>query len=440
VLQEKTFGAKVIDMPKQKRFKTDYKGVFYVEGTPADRKADGKPDGKVERIYYIIYRRDGKLIEEKAGKQYKDDMTPARASMIRADRIRKKAPTNQETREQEQAANEAERAVEEAEQNRWTINRLWNEYKASHPGLKGLVTDENRYEKHIKEPFGDREPHELGSLDVDKLRIGLLKKPRKPVVRKAAAALKPGAAKKTSEPLKPGTVKNALELLRRIINFGVKKNLCTGAGFTIEMPKVNNVKTEDLTPDQLADLINAIGQDTNIHAAIFMKMVLFTGMRRGELFKLRWQDVDFERGFIRIVDPKGGPNQMIPLNESARALLMAHGRVGDSPFVFPGRHGGQRVDIKKQVNRIKERAGIPKEFRALHGLRHVYASMLASSGEVDMYTLQKLLTHKSPIMTQRYAHLRDETLRKASNLAGDIINQAMNGKTETAQINKIIPL
>jgi integrase len=52
--------------------------------------------------------------------------------------------------------------------------------------------------------------------------------------------------------------------------------------------------------------------------------------------------------------------------------------------------------------------------------------MLASSGEVDMYTLQKLLTHKTPQMTQRYAHLRDETLKKASNLAGEIIKNAAN--------------
>ncbi len=45
-----------------------------------------------------------------------------------------------------------------------------------------------------------------------------------------------------------------------------------------------------------------------------------------------------------------------------------------------------------------------------------------------MYTLQKLLTHKSPLMTQRYAHLRDETLRQASNLAGEIVNEAVTGK------------
>jgi integrase len=50
--------------------------------------------------------------------------------------------------------------------------------------------------------------------------------------------------------------------------------------------------------------------------------------------------------------------------------------------------------------------------------------MMASSGKVDLYTLQRLLTHKSPSMTMRYAHLRDEALKSASNVAGDIITEA----------------
>jgi integrase len=79
------------------------------------------------------------------------------------------------------------------------------------------------------------------------------------------------------------------------------------------------------------------------------------------------------------------------------------------------------------VTRIKKAAGLPKDFRALYGLRPVYASMLAASGQVDLYTLQKLLTHKSAAMTQRYAHLRDEALRRASDRAGDLLTQAMNG-------------
>ena len=199
------------------------------------------------------------------------------------------------------------------------------------------------------------------------------------------------------------------------------------------MPGVNNLKTEDLTPDQLTSLLEAIEQDPNIQAANFMKMVLFTGMRRGELFKLQWQDIDFDRGFIHIRDPKGGQDQNIPLNTAARALLLDHPRT-DSPFVFPGRGGRQRVDINKQVNRIKRQAGLPKDFRPLHGLRHTYASMLVSSGQVDLYTLQKLLTHKSPAMTQRYAHLRDEALRKASDLAGDIIGGLANGNARQDKV------
>ena len=54
--------------------------------------------------------------------------------------------------------------------------------------------------------------------------------------------------------------------------------------------------------------------------------------------------------------------------------------------------------------------------------------MIASSGKVDMYTLQKLLTHKSPMMTQRYAHLRDESLKQASDVASDMIGQIQNQK------------
>ena len=372
-------------MPKQTRFKTKYPGVYYVEGTARD--------GGPEKIYYIVYRRNGKLIEEKAGRQFEDDMTPARANLRRADKIKGDELSNQEQREQEETKRTAE-------QDRWTIARLWEEYKDKSPGLKGIVTDENRFSKHIKDTLGSKEPKELVTLDIDRLRL------------------------KLSKDHQPGTVKNALELLRRIINFGIKKQLCEGPSFKIDMPTVRNIKTEDLTPEQLTALLQAIDDEPNIQAANFMRLVLFTGMRRGELFKLQWAHIDFDRGFINIIDPKGGPSQKIPLNSSARELLQSHPR-SESDYVFPGRGGQRRVDIVKQVNRIKGRAGLPKDFRALHGLRHVYASMLASSGEVEMFTLQKLLTHKSPIMTQRYAHLRDDALKRASELAGDIINQAV---------------
>jgi len=147
------------------------------------------------------------------------------------------------------------------------------------------------------------------------------------------------------------------------------------------------------------------------------------------MFKLKWRDINFERGFITIHDPKGGTEQKIPMNDAAKALLQEYPKE-QSEFVFPGQGGHQRTTIHGPVNRIKDRADLPKDFRPLHGLRHVYASMLASSGQVDMYVLQKLLTHKDPRMTQRYAHLRDETLRKASEVAGAIIEEAAKPKEE----------
>lgn len=369
-----------------KRVKTSYPGVFYRE---ADR-IGGK--GK-ERVYYIVFKKEGKVVEEKVGRQYVNDMTPARAATYRAERIESKRDSRREIREQEKAA-------KDAEQNRWTIIRLWDEYKKL-TAIKGLTTDENRFKNYLNPAFGEKEPKELIPLDVDRLRTKLLKQKS------------------------PATVRNVLELLRRIVNFGIEKHLCDGLSFRVKMPTVNNLKTEDLTPDQLTKLLQTIEGAENIQAANFLKLILFSGLRRGELFRLQWNDIDFDRGFILLRDPKGGSDQRIPLNDSARELLQRHPRTR-SPFVFPGRGGRQRVDIKTQVNKIKEDAGLPKDFRACHGLRHVYASMLASSGQVDMYTLQKLLTHKGPQMTQRYAHLRDETLRRASDLAGEIIGQALN--------------
>ncbi len=296
-------------------------------------------------------------------------MTPARAARIRATRIEGKMMSRKEKRE-------LEKKKKQEEANRWTIDRLWEEYLKQKPNLKGKIQDQCRYEKYLKEPFGNKEPHEIIPLDVDRLRIRMLKTKS------------------------PQTVKLTLSLLRRIINFGVKRRLCHPLQFTIEMPKVNNEKTEDLTSEQLERLLKAIEEDEHPQSGNIMLLALYTGMRRSELFRLRWQDIDFERGFIRIRDPKGGVDQTIPLNDAAREVLKSIYRSG-SPYVFPGRGGRQRTDIKRPVNRIKERAGLPKDFRALHGLRHVYASMLAASGKVDMYTLQRLLTHKSPQMTHR---------------------------------------
>ena len=378
-----------------KRIRTEYPGVFYREA----QRIGGRG---TEKIYYVVFKKDGKVFEEKVGRQYADDLTPAKAARIRADRIEGRRASRKEKRE-------AKRAAKLAEAGKWTLEKLWDEYEKHKPDSKSIRTDKGRFMMHIKPALGEREPGEIIRLDIDRLRLKLSKK------------------------LKPQTVKHVLGLLKRIIRFGVKRELCRDLPFPIDSVKVDNCTTEDLSPVQLKSLLKAIDESKDAEAANIMRMALFTGMRRGELFKLQWTDISFDRGFITIRDSKGGTSQKIPLNDQARAVLKNHPRTSDHVFIRGD--GKPFTDIRRRINPIKTAAGLPSDFRALHGLRHAYASMLASSGEVDMYTLQKLLTHKSPIMTQRYAHLRDESLRKAAALAGNMIEQAANQESQASDVS-----
>lgn len=384
-------------MPKQKRFKTDYPGVYFIKGMST---AKGKP----EKIFYVYYWKNGKKIEEKAGRQIEDAMTPARAARIRAERLSGKQASNKERRE----ALKADKTV-------WTVSKLWEEYKNVRTP-KSIVSDDNRFKNYIEPAVGGKQLKDLVPLDLDRIRLNLTKN------------------------RKPQTVAHVLEIIRRVSNFAITKRLCSGLGFKVQLPKFDNKKTEDLTPEELGKLLRAIKEEKdNPHVAKMLKVALFTGLRRGEIFRLKWDDIDFEKGFIHLHDTKGGESHSIPLNPYTRDILENVERT-ESPYVFPGRNGGLRVDCKYQADPIKKRAGLPKDFRIFHGLRHVYASMLASSGQVDLFTLQKLLTHKSPQMVQRYAHLRDEVLRKASNLAGELVNEAVKQAEQGEKADNVIRL
>lgn len=378
------------------RFKTGYPGVYYIVGEGARGP---------EKIYYIRYRQNKKMIEEKAGRQFQDAMTPAKASEMRSRRIDRKDAPNTEKRK------ELIRLKVEAE-GKWSLDRLWKAYKTARPDIKGLQADEYRYNKHLLNAFGNQEPGEIRLLEVDRLRINLGK------IRK------------------PQTVKHVLNLLERIVNNGLRKGLITqGLSFKIQKPTFDNIKTEDLTDEQIRNLMKAIDNDDNRQVGAMLKLALFTGMRRGEIFKLRWDDLDFRRNLITVRDPKGGKDAIIPMNAQAKELLENHPE-GKSALVFPTDDGKQRQTVQNQVRRIREAAGLPNDFRPFHGLRHVFASMLASSGQVDMYLLQRLLTHKSPLMTQRYAALRDEAMNRAASVAGDLMSRAMQPENPAASADQ----
>ena len=382
-------------MAGKPRMKTNYPGVFF-------RIAERKGKSGEERVYYIVFKQDGKVIEEKVGRQYADDMTPAKASGIRGERIEGKRASRKDIRAAALAAKAAEAAKP-------TIARLWDQYQQTFSDRKDTKTDTLRYNLHINEIFKGKTPHEITTLDIDKLRHKLLKTGRS-----------------------PQTTKHVLALLRRIIRFGVKKGLCAATDpskLHFEMPKVDNQKTESLTAEQLKKYLEAIDREPDQDAAAFLRLALVTGMRKGALMALQWADIDFESGFILLRGKvaKKGTTERIPLSHAARSVLRGVKKT-DSLFVFPGKNGAQRKDFRKIAVRVKQRAGLPDDFRPLHGLRHAYASFLASSGKVDLYTLQKLLTHSSPQMTQRYAHLADEAMQRAASVADEIFDMGSNKK------------
>jgi len=346
-----------------------------------------------DQTFFIRYKKGRKLIEERAGRR-SQGWTAAKANRLRTERIAGKTESNADQRSREIAE-------KELKNNRWTFSKIFDEYLASRPDLKGRANDVRRFNSYLEKDFAQKTPEEVAHFDIERLKRGLAKKN-----------------------LKPATVRHALEVLRRLSNFATKHNLCPGISFVIEMPKVNNLITEDLTPDAYIRLTKLLDEEKDIQASNLLRLALFTGMRRGELFKLKWKDINFVRKFISIKDPKSGLDETIPLNEMALSVLNNHEKQ-ESEFVFPGLRGNQRKTTPRLLRRIIKKAGL-KNFRPFNGLRHSYASTLASSGKVDLYTLQKLLTHKSPLMTQRYAHLRNEALMDASNVISDIAKPETN--------------
>lgn len=226
--------------------------------------------------------------------------------------------------------------------------------------------------------------------------------------------------------LSAASIWGALEMLRRVVNFGVRSNLCKPLPFKIKMPKRDNEVVEYLKPKQLERLVKVLDEWPSRDVVRMLRLAMLTGMRRGEIYKLRDEDVHFEQSLIVLQKPKGGKTVSIPMSSPVAELLEKQLEWREmtspgSPFVFPGRGGAQRVN-SSAVNRIKEEAKLPKTFRIFHGLRHHYAVTLANSGEFSLDMISELLTHKDKDMTKRYGQFLPDTKKKASERAAELIS------------------
>ncbi len=207
-----------------------------------------------------------------------------------------------------------------------------------------------------------------------------------------------------AETVAPGTIQKEVTVLKHALKLAVEwgllhENVAQGA----KLPRVPEGRTRYLTPLELKAILDT--------AEAWMKAPIalsaFTGMRRGELLGLRWLDADVPNRRLYLRDTKNGSLRVLVLNELAVRVLASLPVGAPSDPVLAG------VDpelLSVYTKRLFVRLGILDA--SFHSLRHTAASWMAMQG-VDLYAVGQLLGHKTPRMTQRYAHLSPQYMAGA---------------------------
>lgn len=220
--------------------------------------------------------------------------------------------------------------------------------------------------------------------------------------------------KKIKDGRKPATANrdiNALKAaLQRAVNWGlIESNPLT----TIKPLKIdNNPNVRYLTDNEEKGLRKALdAREKRLGTDYLKPMVILslnTGLRRGEMLNLEWQDINFNQSLLTIRGQaaKSGQTRHIPLNDEALETikqwqLFCNG----NKLVFPSKNGIKIQNVNSPWRKLIKTAGI-SDFR-FHDLRHSFASKLVMAG-VDLNTVRELLGHADIKMTLRYAHLSTE--------------------------------
>lgn len=260
---------------------------------------------------------------------------------------------------------------------------------------KALTTDVSLLKNHLFPRFGARYMDEIDRQDIIRMHNE----------RRAS-----GAA--------PGSANRLLILMRFIFNLaikwevpGVKANPCMG----VPLMEENNKMERYLSVQEAQRLFEAVCKSDNAMLQFIVRMLILTGARKREVLDAKWQDFDLERRLWRIPISKSGRARHVPLSDGAQEVLLALPRRPDCDWAFANPDTGKPfVSIFYAWNTARQHAGLADV--RMHDLRHSFASLLINSGRT-LYEVQHILGHTQVKTTQRYAHLRQDTLLDAANVA-----------------------
>jgi integrase len=204
--------------------------------------------------------------------------------------------------------------------------------------------------------------------------------------------------------IKLATINRELALLKAAFNKARQWKVLQTTIPEIKLFKVDNTRVRYLTEEEYHKLVDISPEPLKS----IMVVAVNTGMRRGELLSLKWQDVDIKERIITLRDTKSKETRYIPVNNVVTDILIGMNAVLGCEYVFAGKEGKSHISesyVSHLFEKIVKEAGI-KDFH-YHDLRHTFASWLVMKG-IDLKTVQELLGHKTFNMTLRYSHLSPE--------------------------------
>lgn len=205
----------------------------------------------------------------------------------------------------------------------------------------------------------------------------------------------------------------------------------------IKLPKDNNSRQRFLSQEEARTLLTALEKKSK-QTAQMATLSLYSGMRLGEIFALKWRDVDYNHGIITILDSKNGESRPVFITEPIKAILaeLAPGDPGcnlftttdGGPIQFLSNSFGRAVDEIGLNNGITDR----RQKVTFHTLRHTYASWAVMAG-VPLYQVGKALGHKSTAMTERYSHLAPDSQRLVFEAVASHAKKSMQEHSESSK-------
>ena len=209
---------------------------------------------------------------------------------------------------------------------------------------------------------------------------------------------------------KPATTNRMLACLKHMLTKAVDWDMASEETLKqvrkVKFLKEDNKRLKFLDVNECQRLISCCSK----HLKPIVITALNTGMRRGEILSLKWEQVDLRHGYISLVDTKSGEGREISINKTLQELFEQMPHSIESIYVFTDENGNPYKGVKRSYNTALRNAEIYGA--TFHTLRHTFASHLVMAG-VDLPSVQELLGHKSLNMTLRYSHLAPEHKTRA---------------------------